>query len=274
MPACGEHVNRPASVGDGEAHLCRAGAHEMRQMSPREQDREIVVDSSSALVWNNDDVKATYYGDAGWRFTCAPVGGWYDTVVNLQAYYLNCAFSVGTSPITEFPMQDILPAGYEAIRDVWPAGEEVAFSGDKASTAKRALIKLDGGVYDLASSVNPCNVQVKLARASGIVKGSFSVWSLDGQQGKQKEIKGFKHNGVLLHFRDDFAALDDEVMSAGFFTQKVTLKTDGSKKSRKWTLSMPFNLIGNDLGDVDWWAEDAGWNPEWGNVPPEPQDVK
>ena len=243
--------------------------------NPYKENREIVVDSSSALVWNNDDVKATYYGDAGWRFTCAPVGGWYDTVVNLQAYYLNYAFSVGTALITEFPMQEILPAGFEQIRDAFPGGEAVTFSGDKASTAKRQLVKLDGGIYDLASSVNPCNVQVKLARASGIVKGSFSIWSLDGQQGKQKETKGFKHNGVLLHFRDDFAALDDEAMSAGFFTQKVTLKTDGSKKSRKWTLSMPFNLIGNDLGDIDWWAEDAGWNPEWGDVPPEPnQDVK
>lgn len=240
--------------------------------NPYKANCEIVADSSSALVWNNDNVDATYYGDAGWRFTCAPVGGWYDTVVNLQAYYLNYAFSVGTASITEFPMQDILPTGYELIKNAWPVGEEVKFTGDKASTAKRALVKLDGGIYDLASSVNPCNVQMKLARSSGIVKGSFSIWGLDGQSGKQKEIKGFKHYGVLLHFRDDFVALDDEAMSAGFFNQKVTLKEEGSKKSRKWTLSMPFNLLGIDQGDVDWWADDEGWNPEWGDVPPEPQD--
>jgi len=132
----------------------------------------------------------------------------------------------------------------------------------------------DGKLYDLVNSVNPCNVQVKLARATGIVTGSYSLWSYDEENVKQKEITGGTHKGVLLLSRDDFGGLGDDVVSAGFCSAKVTLKevnAKGKTVTRSWTYSLPFNLLGVELDATDPWAEDKGWNPDWGTEPAEPE---
>ena len=77
----------------------------------------------------------------------------------------------------------------------------------------------------------------------------------------QKEISNIKHTGVLLLTRDDYASLDVEVLSAGFFTQRMSLsETDanGRTKRRNYTASLPFNLLAVDQGEPDWWADDWG----------------
>ena len=221
---------------------------------------KVVVDSAAQLVWNNDNAKLTYSGEEGYRLLVDPVGGWYDTVINLQAYYLNYLFEVGTADIEEFP-KEIVAAGFSIVAGVEPNATAVSIAGNAFSTAKKSLVK-DGKLYDLASSVNPCNVQVKLARATGIVTGTFSVWSAKDDGSAQKEITGFKHNGVLLLSRDAASPLSEDVMSAGFFTGSAKLSevnpTTKKTSTRTWTFSLPFNLIGIDQGDQDWWADDWG----------------
>jgi hypothetical protein len=228
-------------------------------------DGVVVVDSSNALVWNNDNAKLTYAGEEGWRILADPIGGWYDTVVNLQAYYLNYLFEVGTTDIAEFPAEAVA-SGYQVVTDVEPNRTAVDLSGDVFSTAKRSLFK-SGSRYDFDESVNPCNVQVKFARATGLVSGSFSLWSESEDGSKQKEITGLKHFGILVLSRDAAAPLGDEVVSAGFCTQTVKVtdvnEETGKTSTRKWTASLPFNLVGIDQGAVDWWADD------WGEAPME-----
>ena len=45
-------------------------------------------------------------------------------------------------------------------------------------------------------------------------------------------------------------------------SQAVTLVDEdpktGKKKNRKWTFSAPFNILGRDQGDIDWWGDDWG----------------
>ena len=220
----------------------------------------VVVDSSDALIWNNDNAKLTYAGEEGYRLFLDPVGGWYDTVVNLQAYYLNYLLEVGTTDIWEFPAETV-ESGYRIVTDVQPAGTPVGVDGNVLSTEKKSLVK-NGDLYDLMGSANPCNVQVKLARATGLVTGSFSLWSETEDGTKQKEISGIKHNGVLLLSRDGFSPIDDNVLSAGFFSKSVKVtdvdEETGKTSTRNWTFSLPFNLVGTDQGDIDWWADDWG----------------
>lgn len=220
----------------------------------------VVVDSSNALIWNNDNAKLTYAGEEGYRLFLDPVGGWYDTVVNLQAYYLNYLLEVGTTDIWEFPTETV-ESGYRIVTDVQPAGTPVGVDGNAFSTEKKALVK-NGGLYDLVGSANPCNVQVKLARATGLVTGSFSLWSETEDGTTQKEISGIKHNGVLILSRDGFSPIGDEVLSAGFCTKAIKVTDEdsetGKTSTRNWTFSLPFNLIGIDQGDIDWWADDWG----------------
>ncbi len=222
----------------------------------------VVVDSSNALVWNNDNAKSTYSGEEGYRIAVDPVGGWYDTVINLQAYYRSYLFEVGTGDISEFPSEAV-NAGYQLVTGVQPNETSVDLAGNVFSTAKKALVK-NGKLYDLLGSVNPCNVQVKFARATGLVTGSFSLWSEKEDGTAQKEITGVKHNGVLLLVRDSLSPFSDDVISAGFCTKAVKVTDEneetGKKTTRNWTFSLPFNLVGVDQGDIDWWANDWGEN--------------
>lgn len=223
---------------------------------------DIVVDSTQTLVWNNDNANLSYSGEEGYRIELKPVGGWYDLVVNLQTYYLSDLFKIGTIGVDE-AAQEMLATGFSFVNNAEPNDTDVSLNGDAFSTAKKSLVK-SGSVYDLSASSNPCNVQVKIARATGIVTGSFSFWSED-ENGKQKEISGLKHNGVLIPVRDDAAALDDEIRSIGFFTKalKVSDYNETTKRTttRSWTFSAPFNVLGIDQGEIDWWAEDWGEQP-------------
>ena len=226
---------------------------------------EIVVDSSRPLVWNNDNARLTYYGEEGYRLSLDPAGGWYDKVVNLQAYYLTRAFEVSAPDASEF-FTEALTANsatkdYHFVDAVQPDGTTVDLAGDAFSTARKTLVR-SGTLYDLAASSNPCNVQVKLARATGLVTGTFSLWSENEDGSKQKEITGLKHFGVLVMNRDEAAPLDGEIVCAGFCTQAIKVsdynETTGRTTSRSITASMPFNLLGVDQGEPDWWADDWG----------------
>lgn len=226
---------------------------------------EIVVDSSRPLVWNNDNARLTYYGEEGYRLSLDPAGGWYDKVVNLQAYYLTRAFEVSAPDASEF-FTEALTANsatkdYHFVDAVQPDGTAVDLAGDAFSTARKTLVR-SGTLYDLAASSNPCNVQVKLARATGLVTGSFSLWSENEDGSKQKEITGLKHFGVLVMNRDEAAPLDGEIVCAGFCTQSVRVsdynETTRRTTTRNVTASMPFNLLGVDQGEPDWWADDWG----------------
>ncbi len=223
----------------------------------------VVVDSCETLVWKNDNAAVTYFGEEGYSIDLDPVGGFYDTVINLQTHYINCALQVETGDITEFPTES-LAAGFDFVTSVEPNETTVKVAGDAFATDKKVLVK-DGRLNDLVSSVNPLNVQVKLARATGLVSGTFSLWSENEAGTAQKEITGFKHNGVLLLSRDALAPISDEVAAAGFCYKalKVTEKneTTGRTTSRNWTFSLPFNLLAIDQGEPDWWADDWGEQP-------------
>lgn len=220
----------------------------------------VVVDSSEALVWNSDLAAATYANEEGFRLLLDPVGGWYDKVVNLQAYYLTRAFEVETAQTAELP-SEMFAVGYAASTAAEPNGTGVEVAGDAFATAKKALVR-SGTLNDLAASVNPCNVQVKLTRATGLVTGTFSVWSESEDGTKQKEVTGFKHAGVLLLARDAFAPIPEEVAVAGAATKALSWSEKnpetGRTVSRKWTWSVPFNVLGIDQGEPDWWAADWG----------------
>ena len=227
----------------------------------RGEDGAYFVDSSELLAWNNDNAALTYDGEEGWRMEIEPVGGYFNTVDNLQAHYLTHAVSVSAA-VEDIP-GEALASGYSFVAGVTPDGKDVSLLGNALSTERKALVR-DGRAYDLEKSVNPCNVQVRLARATGLVTGSFSLWTAN-EEGVQKEISNIKHTGVLILTRDDYASLDAEVLSAGFFTQRVSLsETDanGRAKKRNYTASLPFNILAADQGEPDWYADDWGERPE------------
>lgn len=163
-----------------------------------------VVDSTSTLVWNNDNAALTRDNEEGWRISVVPVGGWYDTVVNLQTHYLTT--------------------------DLTLDGVPVAVSGNNVTIPKNAT----------GESVSALTFSFK--RATGLSSGKLTYGG----------SKSLKHFGVLLLSRDEAAPLDETVVIPGAFTRTVT------EGRRKYAESFPFVVLGEDLGDPDWWADDWG----------------
>ena len=240
----------------------------LQNLDPNRVDFDTVADSSvtgvARLVWNNDDARLSYEGTKGWRQTLAPVGGWYDAVFNLHAYYKRFAFGLDTATVSEFPSQ-ALPEGFSYVEtsNVQPGSTEVSLGGNALNVPKKSIVK-NGGSVSFDSSVNPCDVKIKFKRATGVVSGSFMLWAESDV--KQKSVGSIKHSGIVILQRDDAGVLSEDVFSAGFFTYsaKISREADlvdeakGKYASRKWTLSLPFNILGVDQGDVNWWAGDAG----------------
>lgn len=207
---------------------------------------KLVIDiTSSELAWNNDNAALTHDGKEGWRMTLKPVGGWYDKIFNLQNYYRDAArtLSIATLSAEGFP-RELLSVGYDFVTwaNAQPDGGTIGLAGNALTMDKKALVK-NGKLVDFDRSVNPCGVQVKFARATGLASGSLSLWSETADATAQKEIKGFKHNGVVTLDRDAAAesVLDPEILCAGTLSQTIAVK-DPSGRSRKWMFSVPFNL--------------------------------
>lgn len=213
---------------------------------PDETGQKIVVDSSSLLLWCNDLSSSTYWGDEGYDIWLAPCGGWYDKVFNLQAYYLGQSISVATAAVDEFPAEALADGyAYSTIAD--PNGLALEFNGDKVVYDKKKAVK-SGKLVDLENSTNVCNVSVKFTRATGLFTGGCSLWSESDDGAKQKEVSGFKAYGVFVLAREEATELSDEILASGFLVKSVKLVDEdgltGRKKSRTWTFSAPFCIMG------------------------------
>ena len=191
------------------------------------------------LRWFNDDPNSTEWGDAGFAVDVEAVGGWYNTVFNLQRHYLGYDFVVETAAAGDLP-SELLPAGCSFVAGIGPDGMALGVAGNAISADKQVLVKDASKKYnDWQASVNPQNVQVKFTRATGLVSGSFSLWYEGyGANGalEQKSLSNVKHQGVMVLSRAEGSFLPDEVLTAGFFTLDVPFG------KRKWKASYPFNI--------------------------------
>lgn len=201
------------------------------------------------LLWVNDEPKATREGLEGFETTLHPVGGWYDTVLNLQRAYLESDLSVslpeGDEALEEIRELTALPEGYAF--KAQPDGTPVTLNGDKMEVEKQKFVTGKDRLKDWAASVNAANVKITFNRKTGLVNGSFDLWyeGTDARGVEQKAISNLKHNGVVLLARDpEDGALDPDVLSSGFFLAplKVTDTTGARPTTRTWNASYRFDI--------------------------------
>lgn len=202
------------------------------------------------LLWVNDEPKATREGLEGFETTLHPVGGWYDTVLNLQRAYLESDLSVslpeGDEALEEIRELMALPEGYAF--KARPDGTPVTLNGDKMEVEKQKFVTGSDRLKVWEASVNAANVKITFNRKTGLVNGSFDLW-YEGVNARgvkeQKSVSGLKHNGVVLLARDpDDGTLDPDVLSSGFFLAplKVTDTTGARPTTRTWNASYRFDI--------------------------------
>lgn len=202
------------------------------------------------LLWVNDEPKATREGLEGFETTLHPVGGWYDTVLNLQRAYLESDLSVslpeGDEALEEIRELMALPEGYAF--KARPDGTPVTLNGDKMEVEKQKFVTGSDRLKVWEASVNAANVKITFNRKTGLVNGSFDLW-YEGENARgvkeQKSVSGLKHNGVVLLARDpEDGTLDPDVLSSGFFLAplKVTDTTGARPTTRTWNASYRFDI--------------------------------
>ena len=197
-----------------------------------------VVDSNTSLEWNKHG-NSSSFDKQGFSLEIKPTGGYYNTVVNLQRYYLDRDFSVEAQSVVGIP-DEMLPYGYNYTAYTMPHDVEAYLKYNTLAAVSRGMVKTeDQLLWDLAASVNPWRVDISFVRATGLLSGTFRAWS-DGAT--QSQFATLNHYGVLLMNRDAKSPLDDDVWTAGFYLLPVT---------SDWTFSLPFNIISVEV-DRDW----------------------
>ena len=185
-------------------------------------------DAFGGLYWCTDDSSMDYTGQLGFEREYDPVGGWYDTVVNLQRYYMDeysdPAFAVDTANGADLlllgeSLGDGLGTGYGFVDAASANGLTVDMSVNGLIVAKRVLARDSTQTYyDWAQCVNPANVTLKFTRATGVFSGTCDLWyegiGLDGTL-DQRPFSKCRHAGVLLQTRGDSEALARDVVAPG-----------------------------------------------------------
>ncbi len=223
-----------------------------------------VLRSSAGLLWTKNAAATTSRDGSGFALTLQPVGGWYDKVVNLQAYYLNEGFAIEAGTGEDLPA-DALASGYAFTTRSTPQDLGVKFTGNTlVPDAYKAVKNATTGLTDFGASVNPWNVALKFTRATGLVSGTFNAWEwvlkndlVNTFETKQKTITKLTHRGVLFFTRaEGDPALADNVLTAGFFLMPNT--TNSKLVSKTWKASLPFNVISTGEGDGNYEERDFG----------------
>ena len=226
-----------------------------------------VADAESRLTWINADAHAAYDGENWSTFAVEiePVGGYYSTVANLQAYYKG--YSLYLADLLD---GDQLPSALKGEDYEWSAYPGMLTCGDgeaahglyvdmvvNAPTVEKSVVQntTDANgkktkLIDWNASVNPCKFTMSFKAATGIFSGSFDLYASkyddDGVETEQKKVGTFKHQGVLVMTRDESAPLlvEEGVMS-GFYTAPTKLVDPADNKSYTWNASYQL-LIGAD----------------------------
>jgi len=200
----------------------------------------VYVCALSELEWAKDGASSTYDG-AGFSLQQQPVGGWYDTVVNLHRWYLDKDFSVETEPTTGIPAYLRYP-GVSYVADTTPHDVSVTIDGKSLAPVPTRFAMEDGGRrFDLSNSDNPWGVKLAFDRGSGLVTGTFAMISDDGAS-PQSYAATLNHTGVLLMNCDPMSPFVD-CLTAGFYLMP------SSKNG--WMISRPFNIRATSA-DRDW----------------------
>ena len=200
-----------------------------------------VVRADSDVRWVNGDFKSTRNGNGGFALEIEPTGGWYNTVWNLQAYYINSDLYVRGLDEWLLPTELL---GETLTEFVSYPGIIPEYLGVKGNTMS-------------AETASPSDLVFTLRRATGLFSGSFSIWGSDGTEATTK-IGTYSHRGVLLLSADEDAAelpmkaLYGNATAAGFCTipVKVPSATGGT---RTWKCSLPFLIEAIDV--IRDWSE-------------------
>lgn len=244
-------------------------------------------DSDPTLQWLNRTPTSVYgatgataSGSTGFRNSLTAAGGFYDTVMNLQTYYLCKALTFEDS--TDYPgtaVTERLPAdndgkdgisGYLLLADddrMLPFGTAIVVGSGAFSVAARTRATNDSDqaassmldTINFDESSNLSGLTLSLKRATGLFSGSFElVYERENANGAfVRRTRKVSHKGVHTPVRPDRATDDpsEGVQGAGFYLIPDTgsyLDSTGRTKTYSFNWSFAFELFSEVEHDTSW----------------------
>ncbi len=245
------------------------------------------VDSEAGLLWLNRTPTSVYgatgdtvSGATGFRNTLAAAGGYYDTIMNLQTYYLNKTLSFADR--TDYPETELLerlPAdndgkdgtsGYLLLSEderLLPFGTALVVGGSSFSVAARNRVTngLDQASHSMLDYINFTNssnlagLTFSYKRATGLLSGTFElVYERENANGAYvRRTRTVSYKGVHTPVRPDADDPEDAsagVQGGGFYLIPDTgayLDNTGRTKKYSFNWSFAFELFSEeDSGDA------------------------
>ena len=181
--------------------------------------------SADALRWICVNPLATYSGDRGFVLDLEPVGGYYNTVYNLQRYYLEEQFLIDGIDI------EAIPAEFFGGKD------PVVYPGSSGAIA------LDWAMNKLSIAKDPSGMTLSFVRTTGIFTGKFDIGTTNvNSKGTvtTSRIGSCSHFGVLPIVRDEEASIQPaQAVMMGAYQAEMKLPTPGKSTKRSWKASLP-----------------------------------
>ena len=213
----------------------------------RMDDEEVpyVVSGHETIRWIDTDKAKTYGGTSGFALDLEPVGGYYNTLYNLQRYYLDYEFLLDQLELDELP-----PEFFGGkIPVIYPGSD-----GDE---------RLNISLNAITIGKNASNLTFSFVRATGLYSGTFKIQVKNDAPNARTPTVAFggtySHCGVLLLTRDPEVDGDPEhplafenAVMPGFYLAPMTLQNTGAK--RNWTASMPF-VVRPERKEDGWYLE-------------------
>ncbi len=217
----------------------------------------VVDEAQTELHWFNADPKAAYdLVDGGFALPLAATGGLYDKLVNFQRYYLDYDLAVASDPTGVFQFG----WGPKGSTDPFlgPVGEALWFEGNKLVVDKQKLEKsfANKNRYDFdASTNNPSGLTVTFTQATGVFKGTFTVWYENADTSKAQLKQSVDYAGVLTPVK---AQSSPFASRPGLGYYKLQVQRSDVKKT-KWQGSWLFAIGAEDIGETnaEKWANEG-----------------
>jgi uncharacterized repeat protein (TIGR02543 family) len=176
-----------------------------------------ILDEDSQFLWESRNPQATsVYGDGGFNRELGLVGGWYDKIGNLSAYYQDKDLSASADAGTSAP--ELIVGVNRYTSACWkfsdialtPVLKSAVMTGLAVVPKAGLPVNLGNNKWNYDAE-NTAVLTIGLTRATGIFKGSFKAWFDYNTTHTSRTIT---YEGVLTPERE---VKEDGVEGCGFF---------------------------------------------------------
>jgi len=187
-----------------------------------------------SFLWQNNNLQATPIYGSGFERELQLSGGRFDRLGNLYDYYRNKVLTVGTDADAPEPELRIGTVAYEAD---WLRPDGVALTIE--TNRYGVLTGIATAEEGAPAAENPARLKIRLARATGLFKGSFKA-RFDYTEAHLYTMRNVDFTGVLTPERQDE---EDGFAGRGFFlladkAQYVTPQNQNAQYKFNWSYDL------------------------------------